>query len=168
MFYKQKKLKPRTEEEEEKDIADARDKMYGKLGGVFMKAVDGIERKTAADEAIAQLEDKSVRNALSMSVSQWLAVSRKFGIMDVDFEGRNVLLRADLDIELEPVEPAPSSMPPESRIPGQASGPSSTYQMQSVGFTTGGGDMDTNRSGMQESLPSEIPRQASQPQGLLR
>lgn len=31
--------------------------------------VDGIEGKTAADQAIAQLEDKSVRNALTMSVS---------------------------------------------------------------------------------------------------
>ena len=96
--------------------------------------VDGIEGKTAADQAIAQLEDKSVRNALTMSVSQWGALSRKHGMMDVDFEGKNILLRMDLDVELEPVEQP--SIQPESKIAGQASGPSSTYQMQSVGFTS--------------------------------
>lgn len=47
--------------------------------------------------------------------------------MDVDFEGKNILLRMDLDVELEPVEQP--SIQPESKIAGQASGPSSTYQM---------------------------------------
>lgn len=87
-----------------------------------------------------------------------------------------MLLRMDLDIELEPVEQP--SIPAESKIAGQASGPSSTYQMQSVGFTSkylvkiAGGDMETNRSMMQESIPTQggadLPRAISQPQGLIR
>lgn len=51
-----------------------------------------------------------------MSVSQWSALSRKHGMMDVEFEGKNVLLRMDLDVELEPVEQP--SIPPESKIAG--------------------------------------------------
>ncbi len=128
-FYKSKKQKPKSEEEEEKDLADAREKTWSKVGQALLGMVDGIERKTAADQAIATLEDSSVRNTLPMTVSQWANIARKHGMMDVDFEGRNVVLRLDLDVELEPVEPQPS-IPPESKGGvggGQASGPSSTY-----------------------------------------
>ena len=35
-----------------------------------------------------------------MNLSQWDRISRKFGMMDADFEGKNVVIRADLDIKL--------------------------------------------------------------------
>ena len=39
-----------------------------------------------------------------MNLSQWDQISRKFGMMDADFEGKNVVIRADLDVKLFDIE----------------------------------------------------------------
>lgn len=39
-----------------------------------------------------------------MNLSQWDLISRKFGMMDADFEGKNVIIRADLDVALVDID----------------------------------------------------------------
>ena len=56
-------------------------------------------------------------------------------MMDADFEGKNVVIRADLDVKLIDIE-SPMMTDIGKIAGGQQSGPSSTYQMQSAAFTS--------------------------------
>lgn len=102
-WYKKLKKKPKTEEEENKDMDDLKAKICHGL------VTQLVEHKIEKAESEVELEKTKwlLDNHLEMNESMYDELYRKESLLDTDISGRDIILRLDLDVPLSPYTPPP-------------------------------------------------------------
>lgn len=97
-WLKKNKKKPKSEEEEAQDLEELKRKIS-----------EGVKKKVVEDDSVVgrvedRIEMKSLRKILDghivMNTEKWDELYRKKSILDIGCEGKNILLRLDLDVPL--------------------------------------------------------------------
>ena len=99
-WLKKNKKKPKTEDEEQKDLEEMFEKvsqnLYSDLHSTFASEAD----KEVSLEKVKWLMD----NHEKMDQDAYDALNRRKSIRDIEFAGKDVILRLDLDIPLSEYE----------------------------------------------------------------
>jgi len=98
-WYKKGKKKPKTEEEEQKDVEELRTRASTALGSSFGERVEKMESQIEFEKTKWLMD-----NHLKMDESAYDELLRKQSIIDIDLSGKDILLRLDLDVPLSPYE----------------------------------------------------------------
>ena len=101
-FYKKSKAKkPKTEEEIEKDFEDYQIKLQEDTGSKLLEKFEGIEKEFDYKKFQGELSEYK-----KMKIPEYEVLKRKIGVQDagLEIEGKDVIVRVDLDVELTPAE----------------------------------------------------------------
>ena len=113
-WLKRNKRKPKTEEEDAQDMEQLRQQINDQLK---QKMVD-------EDDIMGDIEEKIniknlgnlLNNHVIMDKAKWDEMYRKKSILDIGCEGKNVLLRLDLDVPLSEYIPPPEEEEDQSKF----------------------------------------------------
>ena len=117
-WYKKTKKKPKTEEEENKDIEDLKHKVSSNLAFNLME--------TKLDKYEAEVELSKTRwlmdNHTTMDETQYDELYRLESILDIDISGKDVILRLDLDVPLSQYVPPQANLEKEKEDQSKSMG----------------------------------------------
>ena len=100
---KKMKKKPKTEEEEAKELEDINSKVMETMASTLVnEEVDNVEREIELVKTEWLMDNHKIMNEETFD-----CLNRKVSIMDIDFAEQEIILRADLDIPLNPFTPMP-------------------------------------------------------------
>ena len=114
-WLRRTKRKPKTEEEEAKDAEDLKEKVAAELGQVLASGpvMEGVDQTLDLLQMERLLDTHDV-----MDRRAWDALYRKYSVLDIDLEGKNVLLRLDLDVPLSDYVPPEATVDNSGTIEG--------------------------------------------------
>lgn len=102
--FKKSKKKPKTEEEEAKELEDIQAKVVEVMHGILVKD----ETETVEREIEIVKTKWLMDNHVEMNDETFDTLNRKVSILDIDIADKEVILRADIDVPLNPFTPMPS------------------------------------------------------------
>ena len=100
---KKLKKKPKTDEEEAKELEDIQTKVIDTMQVNLVKdETERVEREIELAKTKWLMD-----NHITMNDETFDQLNRKVSILDIDFAEQEVILRADLDIPMQPFVPMP-------------------------------------------------------------